>query len=43
MFYMLTIPHKEVRYLLPLAIPVVVVSALGLAALYHWFERQTTP
>jgi 4-amino-4-deoxy-L-arabinose transferase-like glycosyltransferase len=41
--YMLRIPHKEVRYLLPLAIPVVVISALGLAALCRWFERQTTP
>jgi len=41
--YMLMIPHKEVRYLLPLAIPVVVISALGLAALCRWFARQTTP
>jgi 4-amino-4-deoxy-L-arabinose transferase-like glycosyltransferase len=41
--YMLRIPHKEVRYLLPLAIPVVVISALGLAALFHWLARQTTP
>jgi len=29
--YMSTIPHKEVRYLLPLTIPVVVVAALGMA------------
>jgi 4-amino-4-deoxy-L-arabinose transferase-like glycosyltransferase len=28
--YMLTIPHKEVRYLLPLAIPVLVIAAVGL-------------
>ena len=41
--YMLMIPHKEVRYLLPLAIPVVVISALGLAALFRWFARQATP
>ena len=41
--YMLRIPHKEIRYLLPLAIPVVVISALGLAALFHWFTRQATP
>jgi len=41
--YMLRIPHKEVRYLLPLAIPVGVISALGLAALCRWFARQTTP
>lgn len=39
-FYMLRIPHKEVRYLLPLAIPVVVISSLGLAALYDWFRHQ---
>ena len=41
--YMLMIPHKEVRYLLPLAIPVVVISALGLAALFRWFAHQATP
>lgn len=41
--YMLTIPHKEVRYLLPLAIPVVVISAVGLATLYGWLMRQATP
>src|SRR5260221_1817237 len=41
--YMLTIPHKEVRYLLPLAIPVVVTSALGLAELFRWCERQARP
>src|SRR5438128_4549813 len=38
--YMLSIPHKEVRYLLPLAIPVVVISALGLAELFRWCARQ---
>ena len=38
--YMLSIPHKEVRYLLPLAIPVVIISALGLAELFRWFARQ---
>ena len=37
---MLSIPHKEVRYLLPLAIPVVVIGAVGLAELFHWFARQ---
>ena len=41
--YMLRIPHKEVRYLLPLAIPVGVISALGLAALFRWFAHQATP
>jgi 4-amino-4-deoxy-L-arabinose transferase-like glycosyltransferase len=41
--YMLSMPHKEVRYLLPLAIPVGVISALGLAALFRWFTRQATP
>jgi hypothetical protein len=37
---MLSIPHKEVRYLLPLAIPVVVISALGLAELFRWCARR---
>ena len=41
--YMLSIPHKEVRYLLPLAIPVVVIGALGLAELFRWCERQARP
>ena len=41
--YMFSIPHKEVRYLLPLAIPVVVISALGLAELFRWCERQARP
>jgi len=41
--YMLTIPHKEVRYLLPLAIPVLVTSALGLVELFRWCERQARP
>lgn len=41
--YMLTIPHKEVRYLLPLAIPVVIISALGLAELVRSFSRYTIP
>jgi 4-amino-4-deoxy-L-arabinose transferase-like glycosyltransferase len=38
--YMLTIGHKEVRYLLPLAIPVVIISALGVTALFGWIARQ---
>lgn len=37
--YMLTIPHKEVRYLLPLAIPAVVVAAYGAAELCAWAAR----
>ena len=41
--YMLSIPHKEVRYLLPLAISVVVISALGLAELFRWCARQASP
>jgi hypothetical protein len=41
--YMLRIPHKEIRYLLPLAIPVVVISAVALAGLFHWLMRQTAP
>src|SRR6266446_2379059 len=39
--YMLSIPHKEVRYLLPLAIPVVTISALGLAELLRWCARRS--
>jgi hypothetical protein len=41
--YMLTIPHKEVRYLLPLAIPVVLIGAAGAAALLRWLARQALP
>jgi len=41
--YMLTIGHKEVRYLLPLAIPVVIISALGVTALLRWIARQARP
>ncbi len=41
--YMLTIGHKEVRYLLPLAIPVVIISALGVTALCRWIARQARP
>lgn len=41
--YMLSIPHKEVRYLLPLAIPVVLISAVGLTELYRWLARQPRP
>jgi 4-amino-4-deoxy-L-arabinose transferase-like glycosyltransferase len=41
--YMLSIPHKEVRYLLPLAIPVVMTGALGLAGLFRWCARQAPP
>lgn len=40
--YMLSIPHKEVRYLAPLAIPVCVVAALGLDALLAWSSRRGT-
>jgi 4-amino-4-deoxy-L-arabinose transferase-like glycosyltransferase len=41
--YMLSIPHKETRYLLPLAIPAVVLAAVGIARLWQWFGRQATP
>jgi 4-amino-4-deoxy-L-arabinose transferase-like glycosyltransferase len=41
--YMLTIGHKEVRYLLPLAIPVVIISALGATTLFRWIARQPRP
>ena len=40
--YMLSIPHKEVRYLLPLGIPVMIVAALGLADLVRWCARQAS-
>jgi 4-amino-4-deoxy-L-arabinose transferase-like glycosyltransferase len=41
--YMLSIPHKEIRYLLPLAIPAVVIAAVGATTAYHWCARQATP
>jgi 4-amino-4-deoxy-L-arabinose transferase-like glycosyltransferase len=41
--YMLSIPHKEIRYLLPLAIPAVVIAAVGTTRTYQWFARQRTP
>jgi hypothetical protein len=41
--YMLSIPHKEIRYLLPLAIPAVVIAAVGTTRAYQWFARQETP
>lgn len=41
--YMLSIPHKEVRYLLPLAIPVAVISAVSLAESVLWLLRRTIP
>ncbi len=37
--YMLSVPHKEVRYLAPLAIPVCVAAAVGLDALLARLER----
>jgi len=39
---MLSIPHKEVRYLLPLLIPVVIISALGATEIFRWCRRQGT-
>ena len=41
--YMLTIPHKEVRYLVPLGIPVMIISALGLVDMVRWCARQAVP
>jgi hypothetical protein len=41
--YMLRIPHKEVRYLLPLAIPVAIISALGAAAVGRGLSRFAPP
>jgi 4-amino-4-deoxy-L-arabinose transferase-like glycosyltransferase len=41
--YMLSIPHKEIRYLLPLAIPAVVIAAVGATGAYSWLARQASP
>src|SRR5205814_10058924 len=41
--YMLTIGHKEVRYLLPLDILVVIISAMSVTALFRWIARQSRP
>jgi 4-amino-4-deoxy-L-arabinose transferase-like glycosyltransferase len=41
--YMLRISHKEVRYLLKLAIPVLIVSALGAAQIGRWLARRAMP
>ncbi len=41
MAYMLSIPHKEARYLLPLVIPVVILAGVGLAEITHWIARQS--
>jgi len=41
--YMLSIPHKEIRYLLPLAIPAVVLAAVGIARLWRWVEFRGMP
>jgi 4-amino-4-deoxy-L-arabinose transferase-like glycosyltransferase len=41
--YMLSIPHKEIRYLLPLAIPAVVIGAVGTTGLCQWLVQQRTP
>jgi 4-amino-4-deoxy-L-arabinose transferase-like glycosyltransferase len=38
--YMARIPHKEVRYLLPICIPVVIVGALGAAAIGRWLSAR---
>jgi 4-amino-4-deoxy-L-arabinose transferase-like glycosyltransferase len=40
--YMVSIPHKEVRYLLPLAIPVSILAGLGLSGAIQWLQRQAT-
>ena len=41
--YMLRISHTEVRYLLPLAIPVVIMSALGVTQIGRWLARRAMP
>ncbi len=39
--YMLSIRHKEVRYLLPLVIPVAILAGVGLAEITRWIARQS--
>jgi 4-amino-4-deoxy-L-arabinose transferase-like glycosyltransferase len=41
--YMLSIPHKEIRYLLPLAIPAVVLAAVGIAWVWQWVALRRRP
>jgi 4-amino-4-deoxy-L-arabinose transferase-like glycosyltransferase len=41
--YMLTIPHKEVRYLLPLTIPVLVTASWGVAGIVRRVTPARTP
>lgn len=38
--YMLSTPHKEVRYLLPLVMPALIVSAVGASALVGFIRHQ---
>ena len=38
--YMSSIPHKGVRYLIPTAIPVVVIAAVGIKAGWHWVSQR---
>ena len=39
--YMLTIPHKETRYLAPLVIPVLVLSAAGVVYMYKTLRERS--
>jgi hypothetical protein len=39
--YMLSIRHKEVRYLLPLVIPVAILAGVGLAEITRWIARKS--
>jgi hypothetical protein len=39
--YMLSIRHKEMRYLLPLVIPVAILAGVGLAEITRWISRQS--
>lgn len=41
--YMLGIPHKEVRYLLPLSIPVVMLAAVAAADVFVRLQRRAQP
>ena len=41
--YMCGIPHKEVRYLLPLGIPVVMLAAIASADILSWLKTRSQP
>lgn len=40
--YMLTVTHKETRYIIPIAIPVVILSAVGLGWIFETTAKKNT-